>query len=432
MHRREDEVARHRGLHRDIRGLHIADLADEDDIGVLAKDRAEETAEGVPLLRVDRDLRRAVDLVLDRILDRDRIALLEVDLAKTGVERSRLARARRAAGEHEPCVAVADRAELLEHPRQHAELVQTARRVGRVEDAEHELHAMDRRRQADAVVDAARLDLDIEVAVEHLRLHALIELAEDAHDADNLAEDVDREILDQGHHHPVDADSNVRLVGLRLHVEVARTRAEAREEEQPHDLDAFRGRVAVFGGSGMKGVAAGVDERDVRLAELLRQRRIADPADRSLIPGGGSRGAIDGGSASRTRSGRSGCGLGDRLWRHETNLEVADPHHIAGTHAGGRDFDPIELGPVPRTEVGHPPPVLAAFKHAVLAAEAVIIELNLVIRMSPDRDRVAAEVDSAGPTRAVDLKERHRRSVTYEESECSTVLTLRKGGMLLC
>jgi hypothetical protein len=52
--------------------------------------------------------------------------------------------------------------------------------------------------------------------------------------------------------------------------------------------------------------------------------------------------------------------------------------------------------------------------------------------MSPDRDRVAAEVDSAGPTRAVDLKERHRRSVTYEESECSTVLTLRKGGMLLC
>ena len=39
VQRREHEVTGERGLHRDAGGLDVADLADEDHVGVLAQDR---------------------------------------------------------------------------------------------------------------------------------------------------------------------------------------------------------------------------------------------------------------------------------------------------------------------------------------------------------------------------------------------------------
>jgi hypothetical protein len=41
VQRREHEVARERGLDRDLRGLEVADLADQDHVRVLAQDRAQ-------------------------------------------------------------------------------------------------------------------------------------------------------------------------------------------------------------------------------------------------------------------------------------------------------------------------------------------------------------------------------------------------------
>ena len=46
VQRREHEVAGERRLHRDPRGLDVADLADEDHVGVLAQDRLEPAGEG--------------------------------------------------------------------------------------------------------------------------------------------------------------------------------------------------------------------------------------------------------------------------------------------------------------------------------------------------------------------------------------------------
>ena len=60
----------------------VANLADEDDIRILPEDRSQNGRETMPLLVIDRDLRGAIELVLHRILDRDRIASLDVDLAK--------------------------------------------------------------------------------------------------------------------------------------------------------------------------------------------------------------------------------------------------------------------------------------------------------------------------------------------------------------
>ena len=45
VQRRHDEVTGERGLHRDARGLDVADLTDEDRVGVLAQDRPQTVRE---------------------------------------------------------------------------------------------------------------------------------------------------------------------------------------------------------------------------------------------------------------------------------------------------------------------------------------------------------------------------------------------------
>ena len=61
VQRREHEVAGERRLHRDLRGLEVADLADHDDVRVLAQDRAQGAREGQLDPRVDLRLADAVE-----------------------------------------------------------------------------------------------------------------------------------------------------------------------------------------------------------------------------------------------------------------------------------------------------------------------------------------------------------------------------------
>ena len=77
---REHEVAGQGRLDGDLRRLLVADLADHDLVGVVAQDRAQPAREGQALLLVDRDLRDAAELVLDRVLDRDDLVLDGLDL----------------------------------------------------------------------------------------------------------------------------------------------------------------------------------------------------------------------------------------------------------------------------------------------------------------------------------------------------------------
>ena len=57
------------------RRLLVADLADQDDVGVLPQHRAQHAREGEALLLVDLDLVDALQLVLDRVLDGDDVDL---------------------------------------------------------------------------------------------------------------------------------------------------------------------------------------------------------------------------------------------------------------------------------------------------------------------------------------------------------------------
>ena len=97
--RREHEVAGERRVDRDLGGLAVADLADHDDVGIVAQERAQPGRERQVDLRVDRGLRDAVELVLDRILDGEDVEVGRVDLGQAGVERRRLAGAGRAGDE---------------------------------------------------------------------------------------------------------------------------------------------------------------------------------------------------------------------------------------------------------------------------------------------------------------------------------------------
>ena len=61
-------------LHRDLRGLEVADFADHHHVRVLAQDGAQAAREGHLDLGVDLGLADAVDVVLDRVLDRHDVA----------------------------------------------------------------------------------------------------------------------------------------------------------------------------------------------------------------------------------------------------------------------------------------------------------------------------------------------------------------------
>ena len=92
----KDQVAGEARLHGDLGGLGIADLADHDDVRVLAEDGAEPVGEGEIDLRVDLDLAHPLQLVLDRVLDGDDVLLRRVDLVQRGIEGGGLAAAGRA------------------------------------------------------------------------------------------------------------------------------------------------------------------------------------------------------------------------------------------------------------------------------------------------------------------------------------------------
>ena len=75
VERRQDEVPGHRCPEGDLCGLLVADLADEEDVGIGAKDRPQAVGEGEPGPRVHLDLIQPVGSVFDRVLDRRQLAI---------------------------------------------------------------------------------------------------------------------------------------------------------------------------------------------------------------------------------------------------------------------------------------------------------------------------------------------------------------------
>ena len=96
-----------RRLHRDLRGLEVADFADHHHVRVLAQDGAQAAREGHLDLGVDLGLADAVEVVLDRVLDRHDVARVVVEPLQRRVQRGGLARAGRA-GDQQDAVRLVD------------------------------------------------------------------------------------------------------------------------------------------------------------------------------------------------------------------------------------------------------------------------------------------------------------------------------------
>ena len=78
--RGEHQVSRLCGLHRDSRCLLIADLADENHVGILTQNRPQRARERQVDLGIDLRLIDARNLVLNRILDRDNVGPLRANI----------------------------------------------------------------------------------------------------------------------------------------------------------------------------------------------------------------------------------------------------------------------------------------------------------------------------------------------------------------
>ena len=115
MDRAQHEVTGDRGFGGDARGLRVADLTDEDDVGVGAQDRAQRAGKRDAAARVDLDLLDAVEAVLDRVLDATRCCGSGVFSSRERrVERRRLSRPGRAGHDDRALRRVERRPEAIE------------------------------------------------------------------------------------------------------------------------------------------------------------------------------------------------------------------------------------------------------------------------------------------------------------------------------
>ncbi len=238
VQRREDEVAGERGLDRDLGGLDVADLADHHHVGVRAEDRAERRGEREAGANVDLDLVHAREAVLDRVLDRDDVDLGPADLGEAAVERRRLARAGRPGDEQRARREADDLLELGAHRIREPELAHRRRAARLVEEAHHDLLALDRRerRHADVEHAADRRRGQRDTAV--LRLAALgdVELREHL----QARRDPRRHALGNALHlpqHAVDPEPDHERVLVRLEVDVRGVLLGRLEDHGVHEPD---------------------------------------------------------------------------------------------------------------------------------------------------------------------------------------------------
>src|SRR6266542_4101828 len=242
VHGGEDQVAGQRRLHRDRRRLLVADLADHDLVGVVAEDGPEAAREGEALLLVDGDLGDAAELVLDRILDGDDLVLGALDLRQRGVERGGLARAGRPGDQHHTVRLLDELAELQQHLVVEAEDVEPqVLELGvhrlLVENTDDRVLAVRGGDDADAEVDGAAGDAQLEAAVLGLALLGDVELGHDHDAADDrgVVALVDR--VEGLVEHAVDAVLDDDLVVARLDVDVRGPALDSVEDDGVDQLD---------------------------------------------------------------------------------------------------------------------------------------------------------------------------------------------------
>jgi len=239
-------VAGDRGRDGPLEGRQVAKLADHDDVGVLAHDRAERSAEGQAPLRVHLHLRHAVELVLDGVLDGQDAASCAVDGVEHRVEQGGLARAGRAVDDRE---AVGEDTQLA-HRRQgvieQAKALELEGGVAALEDAQDGALAEGRRDQAHPQIELAALDVELDPPVLGQGAFGHVHVREDLDAAHDRGEEAHRQWLDLVED-PIHPQPHAAAAVLpRVEVDVARAPAHGVVDDLIEPLDG-RKRVALTG-----------------------------------------------------------------------------------------------------------------------------------------------------------------------------------------
>ena len=260
-------MAGERGLHRDLRGLEVADLADHDDVRVLAQEGAQGRGEVEADLLVHLHLVDARQVELDRVLGGGEVLRGLVQIGERRVERGGLARAGGARHQHHAEGLVDAVQEDVELRLLEAELGHVELQVRLVEEAHHDLLAEQRREHRDAEVHlpaAPHLELDAAV----LREPALgdVELGHDLHARGDRVLELHRR-LHRLVEHAVDPVAHAEGLLVGLDVDVRCALLDRLRQHQVHELD--DGSVLGFLGERVDvDVVRVVDEVDVRVVEV--------------------------------------------------------------------------------------------------------------------------------------------------------------------
>ena len=230
-------MARQRCLNRDHRRLRVAYLADEDDIGVLAQDRAKCCWKRQPRLFVDLHLHNSLQAVLHRVLDGHDVHAARLHRSQHGIERRRLARTRGTRHEDDSLSRLQQHVNALELVRVHSERVDREHGRPLVENANDDLFAVRRRQRGHAKIHTvATANRDAGAPV--LRTHAIgdVQLGHDLHARNQRNAGGPR----QDHHlpeHAVNAIAHRDARFLRLQVDVRGARLDRFRDNAIHQLD---------------------------------------------------------------------------------------------------------------------------------------------------------------------------------------------------
>ncbi len=153
------------GLHGDTSSLDVADLANQDDVGILPQDGAQARGESESGLLVRLDLVDAGEDVLDRILDRHDVTSRVADLRERRVQRGGLAAPGRTCAQHHAERCPGEVGVGLGRIGGHAELGEAHHRARAVQQPHDALLTPDGGQGGDPDVDLAPVDLSAQLTV---------------------------------------------------------------------------------------------------------------------------------------------------------------------------------------------------------------------------------------------------------------------------
>ncbi len=253
VQRGQHQVACLGRLDRDVRGFQVADFPHHDDVGILPQERLERRGEGQPGFLVHVDLVDAGQVDFRRVFRRRDVHPRLVQHVQAGVERHRLARARRPRHQDHP-VGPADgmeQARLLLGLV--AERIDAQLGAAGVEDTDHDLLAEQRGQRAHAEVDhPVRPHLELHAPVLGHALFRDVQAGDHLDARGQLLLDRDGRRCDLAQL-AVDPEADSVLVLVRLEVQVGRTHVECVQQHLVQELDDgrvfdfCRGRVLGFG-----------------------------------------------------------------------------------------------------------------------------------------------------------------------------------------